>query len=52
MADRYNDFGQAYFSLHRNGHGALVEHFFAEYGLSDWDREKVRWFRALEDLFA
>lgn len=51
VADRYNDFGQAFFTLNRNGHGDLVDYFFAEYGLPGWNREKVEYFRALEDLF-
>ncbi len=51
VADRYSDFAQAYYSLGRNGHGELIDFFFSEYGLPDWDREKVLYFRALEDLF-
>jgi aminoglycoside phosphotransferase len=51
VMDRYCDFGQVYYSLNRNGHGDLLDFFFAEYGLPDRDREKVQYYRSLEDLF-
>jgi kanamycin kinase/aminoglycoside 3'-phosphotransferase-2 len=50
VSDRYSDFCQAAYSLKRNGDGALIPFFFAEYGLPDFDQAKLEYYQTMEML--
>lgn len=51
VTDGYDDLGQAEKSRRRNGHGDLVDLFFAEYGLPHRDRVKIDCYQTLATFF-
>jgi aminoglycoside phosphotransferase len=48
VMDRYADFGQACYSMVRNGDGDYIDLFFSEYGLPGVDYGKVLYYQGLE----
>ncbi len=52
VMDRYADFGQACYSLVRNGDRDHIDLFFAEYGLPNVDYQKILYYQELESALA
>lgn len=50
LGDRYRDFAAVVYSIGRNLGEQWVERFFAEYGISELDQEKLRYHRLLYAL--